>query len=491
MNVNLNCMTVDMPTVMADAIHAISFRMQVSPDLALGAVLGGCAAVCGPLADVELPGGFMQPLVLHIIGVADSGGSKSPVLAPILLELGCLEARFAPLVQKESKRYQAQYLTFSHRKKALERRIAKAEQDAVPALEVELQALLESEPTRPVVPRLLIGADATVAGLMESLAEESPCGAIITAEGAIPLKVLCSQDPTFSAERWDGDNINMRRRGRTLRTVDGTRMQLTALIQADRLQALLQPAMRQARGSGYLGRCLFIFAPSQVGMRHFPAPMMGTDPALERLFERWRALMAQMVDGESGQFRRRRLLQLSAGAQQLWLDARQQIEYAMRPGGELFDYQDFGSKMAAHIGRLAGVMSAIDGDSLIVEERHVRAAIALAWFFARQFAIAVQPPPPKPSERQIRAQRLYAFLRERLQLHGPVSMSKRDLQRLAPRTVRDAHNLEVALVDLEAAGMVRLLRDARSRALVAVSYPPVPPIQAVPIWALPAAMAGG
>lgn len=490
MNVYLNGQTVDMPTVMADAINAISFRMQVGPDLALGAILGGCAAVCGPFADVELPGGFMQPLVLHVIGAADSGASKSPVLAPILFELECLEARLAPLAQKASKRYQAEHLTFAHRKRAIERRIAKAEQDAVPALQAELQVLLESEPVRPVAPRLLMGSDATVPGLLESLAEESPCGAIVTAEGSISLRVLVAQNPTFSAERWDGDKVNVRRKGQTLRTPDGTRMQLTAFIQGDRLQALLQPAMSQARGSGYLGRCLFIFAQSQVGMRQFPAPIVGTDAALERLFERWRALMAQMVDGESGQFRSRRLLQLSAGAQQLWLEARQQIEWQMQPGGELFQLQDFGSKMAAHIGRLAGLLSTIDGDSLIVEECHVRGAISLAWFFARQFAIAVQPP-PQMTERQIRAQRLLTFLHERLQLHGPVSMSRRDLQRLAPRPVRDAHNLEVALFDLEAVGMVRLLRDARSGALVAAAYPPVPPIQAVPVWTLPAAMPRG
>jgi len=458
-----------LPSIMSESIDELSERFQVAPEMVLTTLLGASSGVCAGIADIELPGGFQQPLILHTVVGLSTGSGKSPLMGFVEQAIARCEARFADAYYTQLKRHEASRLAFAQIKKSLEAKIRDAEPDELVSLQARLTDLLMREATPPISSRLIVAKDSTVTGIQESLAEESPYGLLMSAEGKTAFERFAAGNPQFIAERWDGDDVDVRRKGRHLRTRGGTRLAVVLAAQNDQLQRVLSRSLDATRSAGYLARVLFTFAPSHVGFRNFGQPAFDA-VAFGRLAARWAWLLELAYDDQKAQFRPRRALLLSEHAAGLWAQARQGIEYAMQPGGPLFGLEDFGSKMPAHIGRIAGILALLEADDWVVQVRHVQCAIDLAWFYAGQFQHAVQPP-RQPTERERHCGQLWQTLDQRLQMHGPQTYTLRELQRFVRGALRHGHLLELAIFDLAQQGVVSAINDAKTGALHSVAYP--------------------
>lgn len=143
---------------------------------------------------------------------------------------------------------------------------------------------------------------------------------------------------------------------------------------------------------------------------------------------------------------------LSPNACTTWIAFHDPVEHMMRPGGELGGIRAFGSKLAEHAGRLAGILTAYDDlDAAEISSEHMDAGIALAEHYAAELlrlgeAAAVSP------DLQL-AQRLVAWWQGRPDAQCRLA----DLYQTGLSAIRDAATARRIVGLLEEHGWVQRL----------------------------------
>jgi putative DNA primase/helicase len=217
-----------------------------------------------------------------------------------------------------------------------------------------------------------------------------------------------------------------------------------------------------ARGMGFLARFLLAWPESTQGSRPFTDPPESW-PALAKFNHRIAGILDQPVPIDSEGALTPLLMQLAPSAKAAWVVFHDAIEGELRASGELRDVRDVASKAADNAARLAALFHVFEHgkDGAVELDAFDSASRIVAWHLteARRFFGELALPAALAS-----AARLDLWLIDYCNKHRTLSVSRRDVQRLAtPVLLRQKENLDAALIDLVEAGRVQLVKRGRSK----------------------------
>jgi len=208
----------------------------------------------------------------------------------------------------------------------------------------------------PVLPRLIVD-DATSEKLGAILAEQGGRIASMSPEGGVfdLMAGLYSKSgmPQFGVYLMghSGDDLRVDRISRKGEHVKRPALTMGLAIQPNVLEGLLENAA--FRGRGLLARFLYALPESRIGTRKIEP-----DPVPECVGQAYETVIRRLCelpsDADQPQY-----LQLADGAWMLLRDFMQKLEPELGAGGELEYAQDWGSKLAGAVVRIAGVMHCV------------------------------------------------------------------------------------------------------------------------------------
>ena len=200
-------------------------------------------------------------------------------------------------------------------------------------------------------PRLLAD-DVTPEAVTRLLSEQGGVMALMSTEGGI-FEILAGRysgsiniDTFLKAHT--GDPIIVDRIGRPSLYIPSPRLTMVLTVQPSVVRDLAdKPGFR---GRGLLARCWFSVPKSMVGYRDTEETLIPSE-----VTDSWAKLVNSILalpstPGET------RDLTLSSGAKSLLNEYRAVVEEKLRPGAELSDIRDWGSKLPGGVVRLAGIL---------------------------------------------------------------------------------------------------------------------------------------
>lgn len=348
---------VDMlPGPIAEMVHAVAEATQTDPAMSATSALSALSACTGGHAEVEVRGGWREPLNIYTSTIAAPGERKSAVqlamVRPLLdaeqkLADQGIAARLEAETRKQVAAKAAEKLKHTAAAKANTDEWDSAMADALGA------AQIAESITVPAIARL-VADDVTPEAAASLLAEQGGRLAIISAEGGI-FDIIAGRysGNVPNMDLWlkghSGDPMKVDRKGRPPEYVRRPALTLGLMIQPAVLSAIA--ANRQFRGRGFLARILYAYPRSRVGHRSI-APA-APDPTTVTGYE---AVMRGLASGMAGWSGDPAVLTLTPTAHKAMLTIEEAVEPSLAGDGELAPLADWGAKYVGAIARIAGII---------------------------------------------------------------------------------------------------------------------------------------
>ncbi len=335
-----------LPPVVAQMVEAVAVALQVPADIpAMFGLAVLATATCGRL---RVDGGpeWSEMTNLFVAVLAEPGGRKSAVAKRMRKPIWDAERRLRDVMGPRVRRAQAA------------KEVAETKAKAAKSVEAKWEAKEEVAAIGdPVLPRLLAD-DATPEELGVLLADHGGRFAILSAEGTILANVSgkymkADATPSFT-ELLAGhanDPMIVDRVNRPTKRCDNPALTLGLTVQPEVITRLNKVA--GARRLGVIARFLYAYPKDRVGHQtHAQRPI---PPAVAERYER---LIGAMV--EAFWWRDEPLaITLDDRAQRMIGDFfDNEIQPALRRGGDLFVLRDWGGKLHGSVTRIAGLLQA-------------------------------------------------------------------------------------------------------------------------------------
>jgi Protein of unknown function (DUF3987)/Natural resistance-associated macrophage protein-like len=348
---------VDMlPGPVAEMVYAVSESTQTDPAMPATSALSALSACTGGHAEIEIRGGWREPLNLYTTTIAAPGERKSAVqlamVRPLLdTEQQLADAGVAERLEAETRKQvaekAAEKLKTEAAKAANTDGWADAMADAIGAAEIADKIAV------PAVPRL-IADDITPEAAASLLAEQGGRLAIISAEGGIFDIIAGRYNSNIpNMDLWlkghSGDPMKVDRKGRPPEYIRRPALTLGLMIQPAVLNAIA--ANRQFRGRGLLAWILYSYPLSKVGYRTIAPNRPDTT-----IVAGYEAVMSGLAAGMAGWVGDPAVLTLTPTAHKAMLMIEEAVEPTLAGDGELATLADWGAKYAGAIARIAGIL---------------------------------------------------------------------------------------------------------------------------------------
>ena len=155
-------------------------------------------------------------------------------------------------------------------------------------------------------------------------------------------------------------------------------------------------------------------------------------------------------------------MSLSQPASASWVHFHNEVEYELRPLGDMAEVRDVASKAADNAARLAALFHVyVYGTAGEISAAHVQAAARIVtWhlYEARRFLSEVAAPRQADN-----AMRLDAWLIARCRENGVSRISLRDVQRYGPPALRDSQTRDEAVAELIERSRGRLIKHGHQK----------------------------
>ncbi|GAB6907626.1 hypothetical protein JCM12296A_34630 [Desulfosarcina cetonica] len=448
--------------MIGDAVREVTEFVQCPAALAVGSAVAAISTVAAGLVDVRRDEGLQGPVGIAVICIADSGERKSSADSYFTGPIRDWELSVADEMAHEIQAWQADDTAWRAKRDGIVNAIRSAAQhdDETSELEDRLAEHEARQPERPRVPRLLIG-DATTEALTWRLAHVWSVAGVLSSEAGIVFgghamgRETIMRNLSTLNTLWDGAPLHIDRRTTDSYTVPAARITLGLAVQPQTIQRFVDGSQGLARSIGFLARFLIAWPESTQGTRMYrPAPKGW--PALNRFHDRLRVLLDFPVPFDDAGKLTPTVLDLSPDAKKLWIRFHDDIERELADTGELGDVRDVGSKAADNAARLAALFHVFDhGPQGEVGQEHMQAAARIVtWhvFEARRFLRRVS----SETEGQGDAVMLDAWLIDRCQQDGVISIPISTIQKSGPNRLRKKAALNAALAELEDANRFKL-----------------------------------
>ena len=344
-----------LPDVLADFVAAEAEATQTPPDLSAMLSLAVCAAAVAKKVEVRVRDQWLEPVNLFTVTVLEPGNRKSAVFAHTTLPLRDYETQLVEQERPNLARQLARRRQRERQMKTLEEKAVK-KGDAEAAQEAEEIAVELATIPEPVMTRLIVD-DATSEKLGAMLAEQGGRIASMSPEGGVfdLMAGLYSKSgmPQFGVYLMShaGDDLRVDRISRRGEHVKRPALTMGLAIQPTVLEGLLENAA--FRGRGLLARFLYSLPESRIGARKIEP-----EPVPENISQSYHNIVWKLcelpLDANQPQY-----IQLADDAWVLLRRFMEKLELELGAGGELDCAQDWGSKLAGAVARIAGVMHCV------------------------------------------------------------------------------------------------------------------------------------
>lgn len=436
-----------LPPVFSNFVRALADHTETPAELAALMSLGIVSlSVNGKLA-ISPREGYTEESALYVCPALPPGNRKTAVVQACCGPVDAWLASVKPDLDAQIK------LAVSEResvKKIIERKRASLK-DRNPILEQEIKTLELSLPEVPRFPVPYI-SESTAEGLESLMEEQNERAAVVSDEGGI-LDVICGRynnvpNLDIYVKAWSGSSHHVYRRNRHI-GLNRPTLVLALSPQPSVLSDLKDHSFLRSRG--FLARFLFALPTSPVGYRtheHRPIP--------PEISTRYHELITRLLDWQP---KERLTLTLDANAQDAWENFWADIEYRMRPGQDLYDMQDWGSKLHGQALRIAANLHAAAGslpEHSVISEDVMNNALDICTVLISHAKAVFST--IYDSEETKAAKKVLAWLRKNY--HSGLTV--RDLQRPLQRTFRSAQELQEPLKVLARLGHIRLKKQPRA-----------------------------
>jgi putative DNA primase/helicase len=471
-----------LPDIVRGAVEEVVSFTKAPIPLVTASALSVLSTAAQSYADVSRADRLNGPASLFMLTIADSGERKSTCDAFFSSAIRDYEGKQAELAKAEQQCYAAEFAAWTAEREGVLAAIkqnAKTDK-AVESLRDSLGLLEQKEPKRPRVPKLMRGDD-TPENLAWTLSHDWPSAGIITAEAGIVLgahamgKDCMMRNLGLLNILWDGGVLPIGRRTSASFTVRGARLTIGLQVQEATLRSFFDRSNGLARGTGFLARFLISWPKSTQGYRPFSRPPEAW-PLLTKFNDRIAEILEQPAPIDEEGALRPTMLSLSPDATAAWIAFHDEIEVDLRSGGELFDVRDVASKTADNAARIAALFHTFEHgpNGPICLKCFEGASRTAAWHLneTRRFFGELALPPELAN-----ASKLNTWLIDYCQRERTSIVSRREVQRCGPNSLRDGAALDEALRELMNAGRVRLVEQGNKTeihvnpALVSIGSP--------------------
>ena len=454
------------PRIIRSAIENVGAATKAPPALVGGSALTATALPVQNLADVCRFDGLTSGCSLSTITISDSGERKTTVdnlFTSAILEY---QAEQDSAYHKELAEFKNAEEIWRIKHRSITKQIERAFSNGESTDQIE-EVLASHDKSRPDRPRRtkLIYNDATPAAFIHGLHVNSKSAGIFDDEAA---RIFCGplvDDLGLLNKAWNGSDIHVDRRTSECFTVKDVRVTSSFMIQEPVFCRYMERKGDQARGIGYLARCLVSRPESTMGTRF----INGYPSNLEFLAEfhrRVRDLLEQASTDENGITRERTVLHFSPDAQTEWVSIYNQIENNINPGGVFCESKDYASKVAENIARVAAVFHVFEGyGSNLISLETLRSATTVVLWYAQEFIRLFAPPDPL-HETIKDATLLDQWISKLYAARNWCAIQKSFVLQRGPNSLRSKDRLDWALNCLWRAGRVRPAQEGRKELIV-------------------------
>lgn len=446
-----------LPPILAATVKELCANSSVQAELAAPLVLGVASLACQGDVDVARPNCEPSPCLLYTVAVSGSGTRKSTVLNKLLSPIREAEQELASQAAARMPAYEAAMLAWDVRKKHVVAEIEKKakKNESLTELQEQLSSLMSERPVKPVAPKFVYD-DPTPEAVVDGLCNTWHSAAMISSEGAGFFNGRPSNDLPMWNKLWDGAGLGVERVTRGSLFNNDARCGMILAVQEGPFQEFCESRGAQAMDIGFLARILISRPTKQVNPRFLHE---GQIDAKWFALQQFRTRVKGLLLSQSTSYRKdcsdRTVLKFSAHARQIWIDAFNQIESQMQPGGELAAVPGYASKIGENAARIAAVFHWFEGKEGEIDAEDIGNALMICRWHTDEYLACFGPPPHVPLEFRD-ADTLERWLAENVWNTGRAQIRKNEILQFGPNQLRSKVRLDNAIGVLIGGNKIRI-----------------------------------
>ncbi|MCK4608863.1 MAG: DUF3987 domain-containing protein [Gammaproteobacteria bacterium] len=437
-----------LPELAKKAVEAYQEYGKQPLSMIVTSTLASMSLACQGLANVERDKQLISPISLYFIIVAESGERKTAADNFFSNSNRIWESNKSDELEIKIKEAEAKSKAHAAKKEGLIAEIKKAAAKGSSTFKSEnnLRELELNEPEKVITPKLF-HEEATPEALAFSLAHgwqssslwSDEAGIVIGGQGMNQDNIL--KAITLLNRLWDGNTYSVDRKTSDNFKIEGRRFTCSLMMQQAVFEQFTSKCSGISRGSGFLSRCLLIMPKSTMGSRFYQEPTSIADA------EPFKGRILELLDTPFSLDEKSRLtpkaLQLTPEAKASWIEFHDDIEQQLKIGGEYENMQDFASKAAENVARLAGIFHVFEDkvENQINRDTLKRAAGIITWHLREiNRIIKKQSMPPEMQDAQLLADWIIAQNIKKYKIA--------DLLRFGPNSLREKTKRDKSLAIL-------------------------------------------
>jgi hypothetical protein len=456
-----------LPPMLAATVKELCANSSVQAELAAPLVLGVASLACQGEVDVARPNCEPSPCLLYTVVVSGSGTRKSTVLNKLLAPIREAEQELAGQAAAKMPAHEAAMLAWDVRKKYMVAEIEKnaKKNESLTKLQEQLSALMTERPLRPMAPKFVY-EDPTPEAVVDGLCRTWHSAAMISAEGAGFFNGRPSNDLPMWNKLWDGAGLGVERVGRGSFSNNNARCGMILAVQEGPFQEFRESRGAQAMDIGFLARILISRPAKQVSPRFLHDGQIDAEWfAVQQFQTRVKNLLLSQATNYTGACSGRTVLELSAHARQIWIDAFNQIESQMQPGGQLAAVSGYASKIGENAARIAAIFHWFEGKEGKIDAEEINNALMICRWHTDEYLDCFRPPSPIPLECRD-ADTLERWLAENVWNKGRAQIRKNEILQFGPNQIRTKLRLDNAISVLIGGNKVRITLSSNKTKIV-------------------------
>jgi hypothetical protein len=446
-----------LPPMLAATVKELCVNSNVQAELAAPLVLGVASLACQGAVDVARPNCEPSPCLLYTVVVSGSGTRKSTVLNKLLAPIREAEQELANQAAAKMPAYEAAMLAWDVRKKHMVAEIEKKakKNESLTELQEQLSALMSERPLRPIAPKFVY-EDPTPEAIVDGLCKTWHSAAMISSEGAGFFNGRPSSDLPMWNKLWDGAGLGMERVSRGSLFNNDARCGMILAVQEGPFQEFCESRGAQAMDIGFLARILISRPPRQINPRYlYDGQLDSKWFAVQQFQNRVKDLLLVQAKSYQEKCSARTVLELSSDARQIWIEAFNEIEGQMQPGGELAAVPGYASKIGENAARIAAVFHWFEGKEGEVDAEDISNALMICRWHTDEYLDCFGPPPHIPLECRD-ADTLERWLAENVWNTGRSQIRKNEILQFGPNQLRSKARLDNAINVMIGGNKVRI-----------------------------------
>ncbi|WP_411749429.1 YfjI family protein [Serratia marcescens] len=373
------------PPLLRETILDVHECTQAPVPLIASSVMSALSLSCQGLIDVKVNDTVVSPVSLFLLVIANSGERKTTVDRMVLKPLYQHDARLISQFEDKGRDYEIEQQVWNEKQKAISSLFRKKtiKGQCIEELSQRLRKLLTEKPVPPKT-RKRIYNNVTPEALQTAMHSHSAHVGLIADEGANVLDRKVMNDLSFINSMWDGVSFHVDRKTTQSFTIENGRITLSVMVQKKPFDLYLKRQGERARGSGFFARCLPVLIDEHLTTQggRFIKEHSSEIRFLEGFYQRINEILAEDVGSDA--LIKRVCLSFEPSAQYAWEDIYNQIESRIGPDEEYANMNDFASKLANNVARLAALLSYFSEGECQVKRHYVDSAWSLCEWYMQQ-----------------------------------------------------------------------------------------------------------